>query len=201
MAQQISSTRSMQRTGSESSQCQGSVRCDRLVLRLPNRLARTALGAAVLSVALSARAVDGCLVLLCLAAPSWSSIAQCVPPIQSLLNDLAHGRPFPTCDMAGAGNAASNQDASAPAFCPAQYTTAFDLEAGTRFECRFNGAISTTIDGALWTRTWWSFAGETVTEYTPVAKAALGSFDTRYDDDYAAWLATQAPAAPACPAC
>jgi hypothetical protein len=158
-------------------------------------------GAIVLSAGLSANAVDGCLVLLCLAAPSWSSIPQCVPPIRSVLDDLAHGRPFPTCNMSGAGNSAGNQGASAPGFCPAQYTTAFDLEVGTRYECRFDGAISTTIDGALWTRTWWNFSGETVTEYTPAAKAALGSFDTRFDDDYAAWLATQAPATPACPAC
>ncbi len=91
----------------------------------------------MLSGALSANAADGCLVLLCLAAPNWSSIPQCVPPIRSVLDDLAHGRPFPTCDMSGAGNSAGNQGASAPGFCPAQYTTAFDLEVGTRYECRF----------------------------------------------------------------
>ena len=32
-----------------------------------------------------ARAVDGCLVLLCFAAPSWRSIPQCVPPIKQVL--------------------------------------------------------------------------------------------------------------------
>ena len=62
--------------------------------------------------------------------------------------------------------------------------------------------VSVTIDGAPWARTWWSFAGgETVTEFTPLAKAALSSWDTRFDDDYAAWLTVQAPPAPSCPTC
>ena len=60
-----------------------------------------------------AHAVDGCLVLLCFAAPSWRSIPQCVPPIRQVLRDLARGKPFPTCGMAGAGNSASHAWASA----------------------------------------------------------------------------------------
>src|SRR6478609_8158079 len=56
-----------------------------------------------------ALAVDGCLVLLCLAAPSWRAIPQCVPPVQQVLLDLARGRVFSTCGFAGAGNAASHQ--------------------------------------------------------------------------------------------
>ena len=51
-----------------------------------------------------AHAVDGCTVLLCFAAPNWRSIPQCVPPIQQVLRDLARGKPFPTCAMAGAGS-------------------------------------------------------------------------------------------------
>ena len=164
-----------------------------------------ALGACLLAVLLgispSARAADGCLVLLCFAAPSWSSIAQCVPPIRSVLRDLARGRPFPTCGMSGAGNTANNSWSSAPDFCPPQYTIAMEMESGTRYLCRYDGAVSVTIDGALWARTWWNLSGETVTEFTPAAKAALGSWDTRFDDDYATWLAAQVPAAPSCPAC
>src|SRR6476646_9668382 len=68
-----------------------------------------------------ARAVDGCLVLLCFAAPSWSAIPQCVPPIQEVLRDLARGRPFPSCSMGGAGNSASHRWSSAPVYCPPQY--------------------------------------------------------------------------------
>lgn len=42
------------------------------------------LGVLVVTAAFSppARAVDGCLVLLCFAAPSWRAIPQCVPPIR-----------------------------------------------------------------------------------------------------------------------
>lgn len=53
-----------------------------------------------------AHAVDGCLVLLCFAAPNWRAIPACVPPIRQVLRDLARGKPFPTCVMAGAANSA-----------------------------------------------------------------------------------------------
>lgn len=98
--------------------------------------------------------------------------------------------------MSGAGNTASNRWSNAPDFCPPQYTIAYELESGTRYQCRYDGAVEVTINGALWSRTWWSFAGETVTEYTAAAKASLGSFDTRFDTDYAAWLGVPVPAAP-----
>lgn len=54
------------------------------------------------------RAVDGCLVLLCFAAPNWSAVAQCVDPVRQVLHDLVRGRPFPSCDSAGASNRAQN---------------------------------------------------------------------------------------------
>ena len=173
----------------------------RTVRQAIERAIGTGLLAVLLGTSPSARAADGCLVLLCFAAPSWSSIAQCVPPIRSVLDDLARGRPFPSCGMSGAGNAANNRWSNAPDFCPPQYTTAIEMESGTRYQCLYDGAVSVTIDGALWARTWWNLSGETVTEFTPAAKAALGSWDTRFDDDYAAWLAAQVPAAPPCPSC
>jgi hypothetical protein len=138
-----------------------------------------------------ARAVDGCLVLLCLAAPSWSSVLQCVAPVQQMLDDLAHGRPFPTCSMSGAGNQGSQRWSNPPGFCPPQYTHADPLESGTRYTCDYDGAVEVDIDGALWSRTWWRIAGGTVTEFSAAAKAQLGSWDPRFDDDYAAWLALQ----------
>jgi hypothetical protein len=98
--------------------------------------------------------------------------------------------------MSGAGNTASNRWSSAPDFCPPQYASADALESGTRYQCRYDGAVEVTINGALWSRTWWNFAGETVTEYTATARGSLGSFDTRFDTDYAAWLALSVPAAP-----
>ena len=146
-----------------------------------------------------ARAADGCLVLLCLAAPSWSSIAQCVDPVRQVLRDLARGRPFPSCAMSGAGNTARQEWASAPGFCPPQYTVTVEQESGRIQYCTYMGAVSVTINGALWTRTWWTL-GDSVTEYTDAAKASLGTWDTRFDDDLAAWLALHPPV-PFCAFC
>jgi hypothetical protein len=58
---------------------------------------------AALTMSASAFAVDGCEVLLCLAAPNgWKTISQCVPPMEQLLKSLATGHAFPSCSMAGA---------------------------------------------------------------------------------------------------
>lgn len=142
-----------------------------------------------------AQAVDGCVVLLCLAAPSWRAIPQCVPPIRQLLRDLARGKVFPTCAMSGGGNASSHAWASAPDFCPPQYTRQWDGPNGPSYICDYTGAISVSVDGAPFARTWWSMSGDTVTDFSSPAKARLGSWDMRFDDDYAAWLAL-APAVP-----
>jgi len=50
-----------------------------------------------------ARADDwGCQVLLCLSNPGGPmQFAECVPPVQRLWNELARGRPFPTCSGVG----------------------------------------------------------------------------------------------------
>ncbi len=144
-----------------------------------------------LAAAQPARAVDGCQVLLCLAAPSWRAISQCVPPVTQVLRDLARGKPFPTCAMAGAGNSASHTWASAPSFCPPQYTRVFDGPNGPIYSCDYSGAISVTVQGVLFARTWWSGSGDSSTEFSPTAKAQLGSWDSKFDTDYAAWLASQ----------
>ena len=138
-----------------------------------------------------AYSVDGCLVLLCFAAPSWRAIPPCVPPIRQVLHDLARGRPFPSCAMAGSGNAASHAWASAPDNCPPQYTRITDTESATVYTCDYIGAVSVSIRGAAFARTWWSMSGDTVTEFSSAAKTQLGSWDTRFDDDYAAWLSTR----------
>lgn len=143
-----------------------------------------------------ANAVDGCKVLLCLAAPSWRSIPECVPTINQLNRDLARGKPFPVCSMAGAGNSATNTWASAPTNCPSQYTRFVDGDSGRIYTCDYDGAVTVTIDGAPFTRTWWSMGGDTVTEFTTAAKAQLGTWDTRFDDDYALWLTSLPPSVP-----
>ncbi|CAM4014668.1 hypothetical protein [Roseateles saccharophilus] len=139
----------------------------------------------------ASHAVDGCTVLLCLAAPSWRSISQCVPPVVQAFRDLARGKPFPTCAMAGAGNSASHTWSSAPSFCPPQYTHEWPGPNRSTYTCDFSGAISVSINGAPFSQTWWSASGDTVTSFSAAAKAQLGSWDTRFDDDYAAWLASQ----------
>ena len=170
-----------------------------------HRITAGALGMLIVILAMllptPARAVDGCKVLLCLAAPSWRSIPECVPTINQVLRDLARGRPFPTCAMSGPANSASHQWSSAPAYCPPQYTRVFDGESGPIYSCDYTGAVAVNIDGVLWARTWWSFAGDSVTEFTPAAKAQLGTWDSKFDDDYATWLASLPPPAPPCPTC
>ena len=147
----------------------------------------------------TAHAVDGCKVLLCLAAPSWTSIPECVPTIRKLMHDLERGRPFPICSISGAGNSATHQWASPPIFCPPQYTHVFQNESGPPYTCDYSGAVAVNIDGVLWTRTWWSTGGDSVTEYTPAAKAKLGTWDTRFDNDYAIWFSSLPPLR--CPDC
>lgn len=148
------------------------------------------------SIASPAAAADGCLVLLCFAAPSWRAIPQCVPPIREVLRDLARGKPFPTCSMAGAGNSASNAWAAAPGFCPPQYTRLVQAGSEPIYTCDYNGAVSVSINGAPFARTWWNMGGDSVTEFSPTAKSQLGTWDTRFDDEYAEWLATVPAPAP-----
>ena len=148
-----------------------------------------------------ARALDGCKVMLCLAAPSWRAIPECVPTINQLHRDLARGKPFPVCSMAGAGNSANNDWASAPTNCPPQYTRVFDGESRPIYSCYYAGAVTVSINGAPFTRTWWSMGGDTVTEFTPAAKAQLGTWDRKFDDDYASWLAAQPVPTQSCSSC
>jgi hypothetical protein len=100
--------------------------------------------------------------------------------------------------MAGAGNSATHAWASAPAFCPPQYAS---LSGGDNPvpTCGYDGAVSVSIAGAPFARTWWSLAGDTVTEFSPGAKAQFGNWDTRFEDDYAAWLAALPPPMDATP--
>jgi hypothetical protein len=150
---------------------------------------------------ISARAADGCLVMLCLAAPSWRSIPQCVDPVREVLRDLARGRPLPSCPSAGAGNTTSSRPSSAPNYCPTQYTRSYDLQGNTVYDCDYGAAIEVSINGALWTRIWWSPVAGSVTEFSPVAKAQMRDWDRRFDNDYATWLASQPPATPPCTTC
>ena len=166
----------------------------RLVLSL-RRLGTFVCCAAALT-PVPSQAVDGCTVLLCLAAPSWRAVEQCVPPVRQLLRDLARGKGFPTCAMSGAGNAASHAWSAPPDFCPPQYTHVHDGPNGVIYTCDYTGAISVSVDGVPFARTWWSLDGDSVTEFSAAAKAQLGSWDKRFDDEFAAWLAMRPPVSP-----
>ncbi len=148
-----------------------------------------------------AQPVDGCKVLLCLAAPNWRQVQDCVPTIHQLHRHLARGRRFPTCAAAGPGNSAENTWANAPTHCPPQYTRVYDSESGPIYSCDYVGNVTVSVNGAPFTHTWWSTEGNTVTEFTPAAKTQLGSWDTKFDDDYASWLITLPPPAPVCATC
>jgi hypothetical protein len=84
----------------------------------------------------------GCKVLLCLANPNSNGgpmgVTECRPPISQLYHDLAHGDPFPTCDLADGNNASQNyaKQVNSPYDpCPAGTTPA---PAGT-------GAVAGTV--------------------------------------------------------
>jgi len=136
-----------------------------------------------------ARAADGCVILLCLAAPSWRSIPQCVPPIRQLLRDLARGRAFPVCGMGGAGNESEHRFSHAPGYCPPHYVRERTGPNGPIYSCEYTGAVSVTVNGALFTRTWWRMDGDAVTEFTDAARAQLGSWDPRFELEHSASLA------------
>jgi hypothetical protein len=148
-----------------------------------------------------AHAIDGCKVMLCLAAPNWREVPLCVPTIHELMQHLARGRSFPMCKGAGPDNGADNLWATAPTNCPVHYVYEVDGPNGPRPRCRYTGAVTVKVGNAVWTRTWWTFDGDSVTEFSAAAKAQLGKWDTRFDDDYASWLASLPPPAPPCPTC
>lgn len=59
---------------------------------------------------LPARAIDGCLLVLCQGAPDWRLIPECVPPMLKALDDLARGIPFPPCASAEEPSALQRRD-------------------------------------------------------------------------------------------
>ena len=138
---------------------------------------------------------DGCTVLLCLAG-NWRNISQCVPPVRQALRDLARGRGFPSCGMGG-GSAAAGTGAGNRAVtideCPGPYLIEESFD-GTfqRYLCTLSGVVEVTVQGQLWTRTYWTGGGDSITEYMPAAKAQLGegNYDRAFDDLMASWRGT-----------
>ena len=141
-----------------------------------------------------AHAVDGCKLLLCMAG-DWQNISECAPTVRQALRDLARGRVWPTCSMAG--NSGSSNQSVTPGQCPPQYLThAENAESGRVTDsCAFSGVIQVAVDGRPWSRTWWSTSGDSVVEWLPAAKAAFANspaaMDGRFDSDLAAWVISE----------
>ncbi|MFM2422825.1 MAG: hypothetical protein RL291_1355 [Pseudomonadota bacterium] len=68
------------------------------------RLLYTATAAAVITIAASNEVrADGCTVILCLSHPAgWSSVPECIRPVQQAWKDLSKGR-LPFCAFVGSG--------------------------------------------------------------------------------------------------
>ena len=156
-------------------------------MTLSKTLAATLIGAAA-----PAGAVDGCKVLLCLAGP-WQSIPACVSEVEQLFEDLLNGDAFPSCSFASgaaytpspsnepsastasAANSWLAQWASAPdPYCPSKYITTFAPLGRTVYGCQYRGVIAVRLNGQVWSRTYWSLGGGSVTELSTYAQSVGG---------------------------
>jgi len=144
-------------------------------------------------VTLSAHAVDGCTVVLCLANPAgWDKISQCVPPIEQLFRDLAEGDSFPSCNMNGSSSSGQNSATSSYASgsnCPAQYRYMTGPN-GDIPACSMIGVITVSINGQPWNETWWNYSGS-VTKSYPSAIAS-GASNDQWQQSLAAFNQQQA---------
>lgn len=130
----------------------------------------------------------GCKVLLCLSNPHGPTAASgCQPPISALWSALAHGDPFPSCNMQDSsgnnlgpspGNYASNTWAS-PSNCLPPYII-YVGESSTPV-CTLAGEINVTVAGQPFTQIWWNTEGFTLTTFNAV--------DPNAGDTYQAQLA------------
>lgn len=141
----------------------------------------------------SAHAVDGCKFLLCIAGP-WTSISQCVGTVKQVFRDLARGKPFPTCNMSGGGNAAGNTWVDQQS-CPSMYRQ-YDYD-GNYAGCSYPGRIDVYVSGALWSQVYWDMGGNTSTWYSGAARSSLtqtpGSapLDDAFLNDLNGWNSAQ----------
>jgi hypothetical protein len=172
-----------------------------------------ATAAALIGGATPAWAADGCKVLLCLAGP-WQSIAACISEVEQLFQDLWKGEPFPSCGFASgtpyaqdlpSGRTPAHASAAntwlaqwAPAAdpnCPRQYVTTFPAKGRTMYACEYVGMITVQIDGAPWSRTYWSTTGGSVTELAADAPLFAGMRSAQGIADSRVFRAAQAPVA------
>lgn len=139
-----------------------------------------AVAAALLAPCLSAQADGwGCQVMLCLSDPRGPETeGACVPPIEKLWDHLAHGHPFPTCDVMESWNSlppAIRNSIPADVLKSVQSTTISGSNGGASGSycpyglmyydsrngpaCRARSVIQVTVDGQTFTRVWWGISG------------------------------------------
>jgi hypothetical protein len=138
----------------------------------------------------------GCQVLLCLADPRGPETElQCKPPIEKLWHALAHGEPFPSCDLMNsvsdlppdiksvlppsvfvADHGAGAQTVGAgPNYCSPELLFWGPPEQ-SMLTCGARGVINVTVNSKLFTRVWWSPNGMVRSEFY-----GQGSTTTPYD--------------------
>jgi hypothetical protein len=155
----------------------------------------TAFFVAAMGAASGAYAVDGCKILLCMAGP-WKNIAECKKDVEKVLHDSAKGKPFPVCTMSDGGSAAA-EEFNSELTCPPFYSY-YDSETNKWASCKYPNKVDVYIDGQLWSRVHFDYAGNTSTWYSDAAKASLdpATLDPRYDLDKAIWDAIPVPPPP-----
>ena len=122
------------------------------------------------------------------AAAYRKSIPQCRTSIQQVFRELARSKSFPTRGMSCGCHSGGHVRARTPGKCPLQPPAQMhETESGPIYTCVYTGAITVTIDGKQFTRTWWDMGGDTMADFSPVAKSLLGTWGTRYDDDRMTW--------------
>jgi hypothetical protein len=168
--------------------------------------------ALLIAAAMPAWTVDGCRFLLCLAGP-WQGIPGCVSEVERLFQDLSSGDPFPSCSFANRASYSPNSlnapavgSANAPNTwptqwepapdpnCPPQYRTRLNEIGWTMYGCRYVGMIPVRVDGQLWSRTYWSTGGGSVTELSASAPSVFGVRGARGLGDLQAYQVAQAAA-------
>ncbi|MCA7941730.1 MULTISPECIES: hypothetical protein [Burkholderia cepacia complex] len=139
-----------------------------------------AVAAALLAPAAPAHADGwGCQVLLCLSDPRGPEHeGECVPPIEKLWDHLAHGNPFPTCDLMESWDALPEEfrraipddvvqlvksttitggnGGASGSFCPYDLMYYSNLYGPA---CRAHSVIQVKLNGQVFTRVWWNISG------------------------------------------
>lgn len=156
-----------------------------------------------------AHAVDGCKVLMCIAA-NWRDISECRPDVEGALRDVARGKGWPECSFSGSGSeqpipvTGSVRYDTMPNNCPEYFKSWFLVETENSFVwdwyCSFTGYIDTYVDHHHWVRTYYDPYGNSLPEWGVAAREAfpveVGDKRIGVDLYHDAWVAKGRPVGP-----